>query len=100
LCEKKEAVKSAKAGLALLDRTSKGSGKSSKKSKKAKETKAKSKEADDATKVPKDSMKASFQANLLKAKKAAEDAKGTMTAAASKMFTFYSNLLSPESKYM
>jgi hypothetical protein len=28
-----------------------------------------------------------------------EDAKGAMTAAASEMFTFYSNLLSPESKY-
>ncbi len=28
-----------------------------------------------------------------------EDAKGAMTAAASQMFTFYSNLLSPKSKY-
>ncbi len=44
-------------------------------------------------------MKADFQADLKKAKKAVEDAKGAMTAAASKMFMFYSNLLSPESKY-
>jgi hypothetical protein len=45
-------------------------------------------------------MKANFQANLAKAKKAAKDAKGAMTTAASKMFAFYSNLLSPKSKYM
>jgi hypothetical protein len=44
-------------------------------------------------------MKATFQANLEKAKKATKDAKGAMTAAASKMFTFYSNLLSPKCKY-
>ncbi len=52
--EQKEVLKSAKAGLALLDRTSKGSGKLSKKSKKAQEAEAKSKEADGATEVPKD----------------------------------------------
>jgi hypothetical protein len=104
--EQKEVVKSAKAGLALLDRTREGSGKLSKKSKKAKEAKAKakeaeakSKEADGATKVPKDPVKANFQANLEKAKKAAKDSKGTMIAAASEMFVFYSNLLSPKSKY-
>ena len=50
---------------------------------KAKEAKAESKEANGATEVPKDPMKVTFQANLEKAKKAAEDAKGTMTAAAS-----------------
>jgi hypothetical protein len=44
-------VKSAKAGLALLDRASEGLGKSSKKSKKAKEAEAKSKEANGATEV-------------------------------------------------
>ncbi len=104
--EKKEAVKSAKAGLALLDRASEGLEKSSKKSKKAKETKAKAKEAEAkskesnrATKVPDDPTKANFLANLEKAKKAAEDAKGAMTPAASKMFGFYSNLLSVKSKY-
>ncbi len=98
--EQKEVVKSAKAGLVLLDRASEGSGKLSKKLKKAKEAKAKSKEANGATKVPKDPMKAKFQANLEKAKKAAKDAKGAMTAAASKMFVFYSNLLSVNSKYV
>jgi hypothetical protein len=97
--EENEAVKSAKAGLALLDGTSKGLEKLSKKSKKAKEAEAKSKEADGVTKVPKDPMKANFQANLAKAKKASKDAKGAMTAAASKVFAFYSNLLSPKSKY-
>jgi hypothetical protein len=44
-------------------------------------------------------MKAGFQADLEKAKKAVEDAKGTMTTATNQMFAFYSNLLSPESKY-
>ncbi len=46
-----------------------------------------------------DLMKAGNQVDLEKAKKAMEDTKGAMTAAASQMFTFYSNLLSPESKY-
>jgi hypothetical protein len=44
-------------------------------------------------------MRAGFQADLEKAMKAVEDAKDAMTAAASQMFVFYSNLLSPESKY-
>jgi hypothetical protein len=97
--EHKQAVKSARASLALLDGTSEGSGKSRKSSKKAKEAKAKSKEAKGATEVPKDPMKAAFQVNLEKAKKAVEDAHGVITAAASKMFEFYLNLFSPESKY-
>jgi hypothetical protein len=97
--EQKEVVKSARAGLALLDGTSEGSEKLSTNSKKAKEAKAKSMEANEATKVPKDPMKANFQANLEKAKKAAKDAKGAMTAAASQMFAFYVNLHSVESKY-
>jgi hypothetical protein len=50
--------------------------------------------------VTKDTIKAGFQVDLEKAKQAKEDAKGTMTAAASEMFAFYSNLLSPESKYV
>jgi hypothetical protein len=98
--EQKEAVNSAKAWLALLDRTREGSGKLSKKLKKAKKAKAKSKEADGVTKVPEDPVKANFHANLEKAKKAAKDAKGAMTPAASKMFAFYLNLLSPKSKYV
>jgi hypothetical protein len=44
-------------------------------------------------------MKAGFQADLEKSKQAQKIAQGAMTTAASKMFAFYSNLLSPESKY-
>ena len=150
-------MKSAKAGLALLDGTSKGSGKSSKKLKKAKEAEAKSKEAmlmhvmvtldtikkhghfrtyDEAqalyleqkeavklvkaslsllegksrktlkkakeaegvTKAPDNPMQVSFQADLEMSKLATENAKGTMTAAASQMFTFYANSLSVKAK--
>ncbi len=98
--EQKIAVKSAKASLSLLDGASKGSGKLRKNSKKANQAEAKSKEADGATKVPEDPIRATFQANLEKAKKAAKDAKNTMTAAASQMFTFYTNLLSVKAKYM
>ncbi len=67
---------------------------------KVKEAKAKPNEADIATKVPEDPIKANFQANLEKATKAIKDAKGAMTSAASKMCVFYSNLLSPKSKYL
>jgi hypothetical protein len=66
---------------------------------KTQETKSEAKEAEEATNVTEDSMKAGFQVDLEKAKKAMEDAKGEMTAAVSKMFVFYLNLLSPESKY-
>jgi hypothetical protein len=44
-------------------------------------------------------MKAGFRADLEKALQTQETAQGTMTTAASLMFAFYSNLLSPESKY-
>ncbi len=57
------------------------------------------KEAEEATEVTNDTMKAGFQADLEKAKQAQKIAKGPMTAATSKMFAFYSNLLFPESKY-
>ena len=46
-----------------------------------------------------DEMKASFLEDLENAKQTQRTAKGAMTVAASKMFSFYSNLLSPESKY-
>ncbi len=46
-----------------------------------------------------DHMKASILSDLEKAKQAQRIAKGAKTAAASKMFAFYSKLLSPESKY-
>jgi hypothetical protein len=84
--EQKQLVKSARAGLALLDRASGGLEKLSEKSKKAKEAEAKSKEANWVTKVPKDTMKADFKTNLEKAKKAAKNTIGAMTAAASQMF--------------
>jgi hypothetical protein len=48
----------------------------------------------------KQQMQATFQSNLEKAKSAAENAKGAMTAAANKMFMFYANLLSIEAKYV
>jgi hypothetical protein len=44
-------------------------------------------------------MKAGFLEDLEKAEQAQRTAKGAMNVAASKMFVFYSNLLSPESKY-
>jgi hypothetical protein len=108
--EHKQAVNSAKAGLALLDGTNEGSRKDCKAKKakaKAKEAEAKAKEAEaksngakGATEVPGDPMKAAFQADLEKAKKATKDVQGAMTAAASEIFAFYLNLASPESKYL
>jgi hypothetical protein len=107
--ENKQVVELAKAGLALLNGTGRGSSKGHKKKPKAKAkkakakaqaTKEKSKEAEGVTKVPKDHMKAAFQADLEKAKNAVEDTQGAMTAATSEMIAFYLNLLSPESKYL
>jgi hypothetical protein len=66
---------------------------------KALDSKSEAKEAKEASEVNNDSMKAGFLEDLEKAKQAQSTAKGAMTAAASKMFTFYSNLLSPKSKY-
>jgi hypothetical protein len=104
--EAKEAIESAMAGLSLLEESVRKSNKEKKKTKegknvapaKAPEPKAASKEAKVAP-VADDAMKASFSSDLEKAKQAQRIAKGAMTAAASKMFLFYSNLLSPESKY-
>jgi hypothetical protein len=103
----KKAIESAKAGLSLLD----GTGEKGKKSqrKKTKEGKkdatAKTPEPESDAKEAKvaptanDEMKASFLEDLEKAKQAQRTAKGAMFVAASKMFLFYSYLLSPESKY-
>ncbi len=66
---------------------------------KAQETKSAPQEAVLATMAPEGSMKAGFQADLEKALQAQETAQGAMTAAASLMLVFYSNLHSPESKY-
>jgi hypothetical protein len=108
--EAKKAVELAETGLALLNNTGARSKKYCKKKALAKakdaakealaktqETKSETKEAEEATKVTNYMMNAGFQANLEKAMKAVEDAKGTMTAAASQMLAFYLNLLSPES---
>ena len=110
--EANKAAELAEAGLALLDGTSAGSTKNCKKKALAKakeatkealaktqETKSEAKEAEEVTNVTEDSMKDGFQVDLEKAKKTMEDTKGAMTAAASKMFAFYLNLLSPKSKY-
>ncbi len=66
---------------------------------KAQETEPETKEAEEAPVVTDDTMKTSFQADLEKAKQAQETTKGTMTTAVNLMFKFYSNLLSPKSKY-
>ncbi len=108
--EAKEAVETARAGLSLLEESMRKASKEKKKTKdKAKEGKnmapAKAPEPVSAAKEAKvapaanDDMKASFSSDLEKTKQTQRIAKGAMTHAASKMFLFYSNLLSPESKY-
>jgi hypothetical protein len=127
--EASEAIASARAGLSLLEETAKKASKEKKKKQKGKSKESeKTQEGDDVTpktpakapepKTPEkaaeymaaaqeaetapetdDQMKANFLSDLEKAKKAHRIAKRAMTAAASKMFAFYSNLLSPESKY-
>jgi hypothetical protein len=105
--EAKKAVESARAGLSMLDGTGAKSRRfCEKKAKeaaekalaKAQDSKSEAREAKEASKVNDDFMKAGFLEDLEKAKQAQSTAKGTMTAAVSKMFMFYSNLLSPESK--
>ncbi len=110
----KEAAKAAElveAGLALLEGTSEKSSKRKLKKLakakeatkealvKAQETKPETKEANEASAATEDLMKAGFQVDLEKAMQAQETAQGAMTAAATLMFVFYLNLLSPESKY-
>jgi hypothetical protein len=65
---------------------------------KVQDSKSDAKEAKDAPEVD-DKMKAGFLGDLEKAKQSQRTAKGAMIVAANKMFTFYSNLLSLESKY-
>jgi hypothetical protein len=106
--EAKKAIESARAGLSLLNGTGakarwfckKKAKEASKKAlAKAQDSKSEAKEAKEASKVNNDAMKAGFLEDLEKAKQAQSTSKGAMTAAASKMFTFYLNLLSLESKY-
>jgi hypothetical protein len=107
--EAKKAVESARVGLSLLNDTGvrsrrfrkmKAKEAAKKALAKAQDSKLEAKEANEATKVNNNTMKAGFQEGLEKAKQAQGIAKGAMTAAGSKMFTFYLNLLSPESKYL
>jgi hypothetical protein len=105
--EAEKAVESARAGLSLLDSTGARSRRFRKRKAKeaakkalakARDSKLEAKEAKEVTKVNNNTMKAGFQDDLEKAKQAQGIAKGAMTAAASKMFMFYPNLLSPKSK--
>jgi hypothetical protein len=120
--EASKAIASARAGLSLLEEFKKKANKVKKKlKKKTKEGKnvtpkapAKAPEPKAPAKAPEpkvaaqeakvapavdDQMKASFLSDLEKAKQAQRIAKGAKTVATSKMFAFYLNLLSPESKY-
>jgi hypothetical protein len=106
--EAKKAIESARAALSLLNGTETKTKRFHKKKArkaaqkalaKALDSKSEAREAKEASKVNDNSMKASFLDNLEKAKQAQSTAKGAMTAAASKVFLFYLNLLSPESKY-
>ncbi len=105
--EAKKTVESSRAGLSLLNGTGAKSRQFRKKKAKeaaekalakAQDSKSETREAKETSKVNDDSMKAGFLEDLEKAKQAQNTAKGAMTAAASKMFMFYLNLLSPESK--
>jgi hypothetical protein len=105
--EAKKAVESARAALFLLDGTGEKAKRSCKKKTKEAEKDATAKvldsesDAKEAEEAPEanDKMKAGFLDDLEKAKQAQRTVKGMMTIAANKMFIFYLNLLSLESKY-
>jgi hypothetical protein len=106
--EVRKAIESARAGLSLLNGTGTKTKRFCKKKAreaaekalaKAQDSKSEAKGAKEASEVNNNSMKAGFLEDLEKAKQAQRTVKGTMTAAASKMFMVYLNLLSPESKY-
>jgi hypothetical protein len=105
--ESTKAVESARAALSLLNGTGAKAKKPCKKknkevekdtTSKVQDSESDAKEAKDAPEAN-DKMKAGFLKNLEKAKQAQRIAKGAMTIAANKMFAFYLNLLSLESKY-
>jgi hypothetical protein len=105
--ESMKAVESARAALSLLDRPGAKAKKSRKKktkevkkdaTAKVQDSESDAKEAKDAPEAD-DEMKAGFLEDLEKTKKSQRTAKGAMTVSANKMFAFYSNLISPESKY-
>jgi hypothetical protein len=103
-------METARAGLLVLQESVRKSSKEKKKTKEGEKVApakapAKAPEPVSAAKEAKvapaanDDMKASFSSDLEKAKQSQRIAKRAMTVAASKMFSIYSNLLSPESKY-
>ncbi len=104
--ESTTAVESARAALFLLNGPGAKAKKSRKKIKEVKkdatakvqDSESDAKEAEGAPEAN-DEMKAGFLEDLEKAKQAQRIAKGMMTIATNKMFAFYSNLLSLESKY-
>ncbi len=107
--EVKKSIESARAGLALLDGTGtkskwfhkkKAREAAEKAPAKAQDSKSEAREVKEALELNNNSMKAGFLDDLEKAEQAQSTAKGAMSAAASKMFSFYSNSLSPESKYL
>jgi hypothetical protein len=112
----KKASESARAGLALLKegkelpkKLTKKKDKEAKKeaAAKAPDPKAPAKaseqdptqQEDEVTPAAKDDMKASFLSDLKRARQTQRTMKGVMDIAAGQMFLFYSNLLSPKSKY-
>jgi hypothetical protein len=105
--ESTKAVESTRAALSLLDGTGAKAKKSGKKktkevekdaTAKVQDSESDAKEAKDAPEAN-DEMKAGFLENLENAKQSQRIAKGAMTIAANKIYAFYSNLLSLESKY-
>jgi hypothetical protein len=113
--EASKAIAFAREGQSLLEESKKKANKAKKKQKESEKTKvgkdvtpkapatapepeAAAQDTADAPAAD-DQMKANFLSDLEKAKQAQRIAKGARTAAASKMFAFYSNLLSHESKY-
>jgi hypothetical protein len=104
--ESTKAIELARAALSLLDGPGAKAKKLRKKIKEVKtdtrakvqDSKSDAKKAKDAPKAD-DKMKTGFLGDLEKAKQSQRTAKGAMTNATNKMFVFYSNLLSPESKY-
>jgi hypothetical protein len=104
--ESTKAVEAARAALSLLGRPGAKAKKLHKKIKEVKkdatakvqDSESDAKEAKDAPEAD-DEMKAGFLGSLEKAKQSQRTAKGAMIIAANKMFAFYLNLISLESKY-
>jgi hypothetical protein len=104
----KKSIESSRAGLSLLNSIGTKSKQFCKKKAreatekalaKAPDSKSEAREAKEASEVNNNSMKAGFLDDLENAEQAQSIAKGAMTAAASKIFSFYSNLFFLESKY-